>query len=185
MAAVSSAGLPAAAPADLGAQCRYKVSRFLRCAALFYHFCTDVPLPPALAAGAATPPRHEDLCRYLGLPETLRDLLMLLGVQDVVDRLLQGGRVHRQFAPDLPIRPRRLVDLPSEYRVLIDRAADYRCPNNPTGECRSPCLCLICGEIVCSQVSTTTSNYYSCTEVFWSLKKTYFYGTYAVKMPIQ
>ena len=47
-----------------------------------------------------------------------------------------------------------MVELPTEYRELIDRAAAYRCPNNVNGECRSPCLCLICGEMVCSQVYT-------------------------------
>ena len=74
--------------------------------------------------------------------------------QDTVDRLLHSGRVHKTYAPDLPLRPRKLIDLPSEYRTLVDRAAAYRCPNNKlTGECRHLCLCLVCGEMVCSHVS--------------------------------
>ena len=97
--ACSGAALAEAPPGDLGAQVRRKLGRFLRCAALFYHFYTDVPLPPSMApagtgagagAGAAEAeaplPSHEQLCRYLGLPESLRDFLLVLGVQDILDR---------------------------------------------------------------------------------------------------
>ena len=73
-------------PPNLGAQFRRKLSRFLRCAALFHHFYTDVPLPPALSPGAEEVPSHEQLCRYLGLPETVREFLLVLGVQDIMDR---------------------------------------------------------------------------------------------------
>ncbi len=79
--ACTGAGFTETAPAaDFGAQVRHKIERFLRCAALFYHFYTDVLLPPELAS-TSIPPTHEALCRYLGLPETLRDFLLVLGVQ--------------------------------------------------------------------------------------------------------
>ena len=75
-------------PHNLAAQVRYKLARFLRCAALFYHFYTDVPLPPEWAEEGeeARAPKYEELCHYLGLPTNLRDFLMVLGVQDIIDR---------------------------------------------------------------------------------------------------
>ena len=69
-------------PSTLGAQVRHKLGRFLRSCALFLHLYTEVPLP----SEAAGPMTHEELCGYLGLPRTIRDFLMVLGVQDIIDR---------------------------------------------------------------------------------------------------
>jgi len=131
-------------PEDLAAQVRRKMTNFLRCACVLFHFITDIPLSPKST--------FEDMMGYLGLPVTLRDAVMTLGAQDILDNLLHGGRAHKFASPDLPLRARRLIDLPVEYRTLVDMAAKFRCPNNGFGECKHPCLCLICGEIVCSQV---------------------------------
>lgn len=42
------------------------------------HFYTDVPLPQG--------DTFEDYCVYLGLPPSLRDIVMVLGAQDVIDK---------------------------------------------------------------------------------------------------
>ena len=54
---------------------------------------------------------------------------------------------------DLPVRQRKLIDLPENYLTLLSKADQFKCPNSVTKESKSPALCLVCGTIVCSQVS--------------------------------
>ena len=131
-------------PENLAAKLKNKLTHFLRCVALFFHFYTDVNLPEDSS--------FEGLTSYLGLPGSLRDALMILGAQDIVDRLLKDKRsIMRSSMAELPPKMRTLIPLPPDYVTLIDRAAKFKCPNNVTGECRNPSLCLLCDEILCSQ----------------------------------
>lgn len=68
-----------APPPKLASQIKAKSMRFLRCAAVFFHYYTDVPLP-------SQSPSFDNLCLYLGLKTGLRDSLMILGMQDIVER---------------------------------------------------------------------------------------------------
>lgn len=129
-------------PTNLAAQIKHKMKMFLRMACLFFHFYTDVPLPRQ---------SYEDMCTYLGLPSGFRDIFMTLGMQDIVDKLLQSSKVQRAFVVNFPAQPRRLIDLPFDYMSLIDKASQFRCPST-NSESKNPALCMVCGTIVCSQV---------------------------------
>lgn len=62
--------------------------------------------------------------------------------------------VTKTYTPlELPVRQRKLIDLPENYLTLLSKADQFKCPNSVTKESKSPALCLVCGTIVCSQVS--------------------------------
>ena len=62
--------------------------------------------------------------------------------------------VTKTYTPlELPVRQRKLIDLPENYLALLSKADQFKCPNSVTKESKSPALCLVCGTIVCSQVS--------------------------------
>ena len=60
---------------------------FLRCAALYVHFYTDVSLPERVGEEKETSPDkvYQALCTYLGLPLTLTDLMVSEGFSETVD----------------------------------------------------------------------------------------------------
>ena len=65
-------------------------ARFLRCASLYVHFYTDVPLPQRLPTDQADKPStpdtvYETLCTYLALPTNLADLVASEGFSETVD----------------------------------------------------------------------------------------------------
>jgi len=45
----------------------------------------------------------------------------------------------------------RLHPLPNEFGILVNRASTFKCPSLQSDESRTPTICLVCGEIVCSQ----------------------------------
>lgn len=45
----------------------------------------------------------------------------------------------------------RLYPLPHDYSDLINSVAHFTCPNSKGEESRFPTMCLVCGEILCSQ----------------------------------
>ena len=57
----------------------------------------------------------------------------------------------------LPAPRRKLIDLPENYLSLLSKADQYKCPNSITRDSKSPALCLVCGTIICSQVSQYVS----------------------------
>ena len=64
-----------------------KSLRFLRCASLFFHFYTDIPLPegkPGKENSLET--SYEALTSYLGLPNTFSKLIETPGVAEVIER---------------------------------------------------------------------------------------------------
>lgn len=46
---------------------------------------------------------------------------------------------------------RQLVALPDDYSDLINSVSLFTCPNNDRDDSRNPTMCLVCGEILCSQ----------------------------------
>lgn len=126
---------------------------FLRCCALFYHFLTDVPYPSCLAElGGDT---YEELCKYLGLPVTVTELFDTPKYKDLMTRWLTHERVpgylsSRRFAI-LPKTVNGLVVLPKDYSELINMVSTFTCPNSDRDDTRNPTMCLVCGEMLCSQ----------------------------------
>ncbi|XP_066252750.1 E3 ubiquitin-protein ligase UBR2 isoform X1 [Euwallacea similis] len=142
---------------QLGGQiCAYKVwesvkeaSRsFLRCCVLFYHYLTEVPAPNCLQeTGGDT---FENMCAYLDMPTSPRELLGSEIVQQLVQKWINHPEVMQHTPPQCLPGPPRLVDLPEDYSELINAVSTFTCPNNGE-ECRNPTMCLVCGEVLCSQ----------------------------------
>lgn len=129
---------------------------FLRCCVLFYHYLTDVPAPSTLLeVGGDT---FNNMCTYLGLPQTPKELFTSKAVFDIVGKwcnheevgiYLNGAPLLVSYEP-LPIP--HLIDLPVDYSELMNSVlSSFSCPNSDHDDARNPTMCLVCGEILCSQ----------------------------------
>nr|CAD7425225.1 unnamed protein product [Timema monikensis] len=129
---------------------------FLRCSALFYHFLTGVPAATALnELGGDT---FENLCSYLGLPSTYeglmgatitRTLALRWASHIKVKQVLSGAQSGPYEKPIPSIN--QLVTLPTDYSELINTVSMFTCPNSDHDDSRNPTMCLVCGEMLCSQ----------------------------------
>ncbi|XP_076176131.1 ubr1 ubiquitin ligase [Ptiloglossa arizonensis] len=131
---------------------------FLRCCALYFHYVTDVPAPEELTkTDGAT---YENICAYLGLPTTC-DKLVKPNL-DVIMRLINIWKSHPTVQMHLsgvstvtvirePLKVNKLVELPEDYSELINMILSFTCPNSERKDSRHPTMCLVCGEILCSQ----------------------------------
>ncbi|KAL1506747.1 hypothetical protein ABEB36_006051 [Hypothenemus hampei] len=124
-------------------------TQFLRCCVLFYHYLTEVPAPSCLLlVGGDT---FENMCSYLDLPTNINELF----VDEIVDELIKKWTSHPDFIRSMDLHPDetvppKLVDLPEDYSELINSVSTFVCPNSEE-ECRNPTMCLVCGDILCSQ----------------------------------
>ncbi|CAI4229946.1 unnamed protein product [Auanema sp. JU1783] len=125
----------------------------LRPIALLYHVITMVEPPEALKDPSLD--EFEPLCRYLGLPTSMIDLMSGSVIEELFDMWslaiphpFERGTLARQ-----PIHPNMLIDLPEDFSEVIQWATSFRCPTVPFDESASniPTLCLICGTILCAQ----------------------------------
>ncbi|XP_046835052.1 E3 ubiquitin-protein ligase UBR2 [Vespa crabro] len=131
---------------------------FLRCYALYYHFVSDVPAPEELTKlGGDT---YENICAYLGLPITCNELLA--PKLDIIMQLIEIWKSHPTVQAHLagtspvviikePLRVNKLVELPEDYSELINTISLFTCPNSDREDSRNPTMCLVCGEMLCSQ----------------------------------
>lgn len=131
---------------------------FLRCYALYYHFVSDVPAPEELTKlGGDT---YENICAYLGLPITCNELIA--PNMGNVMRLVKVWKSHPTVEAHLagrspieiikePLRVNKLVELPEDYSELINTISLFTCPNSDREDSRNPTMCLVCGEMLCSQ----------------------------------
>ncbi|EFN77425.1 E3 ubiquitin-protein ligase UBR2 [Harpegnathos saltator] len=131
---------------------------FLRCCALYFHYVTDVPAPAALTQTHGD--TYENICIYLGLPATCRALIN--SNLNVVLKLTHVWKNHPTVWQHLlgvkkvpivkdPLRVNKLIDLPEDYSDLINSISTFTCPNSDQEDSRNPTLCLVCGEMLCSQ----------------------------------
>ncbi|KAJ8865906.1 hypothetical protein PR048_033429 [Dryococelus australis] len=129
---------------------------FLRCCALFFHFLTSIPAPACLMeVGGDT---YENLCNYLGLPTTCEELMSSHVVKDLalqwcshekVKHCLSGASSIALARPTPAVN--QLVSLPMDYSELINTVSMFTCPNSDHDDSRNPTMCLVCGEMLCSQ----------------------------------
>ncbi|GLH05833.1 E3 ubiquitin-protein ligase UBR1 [Gryllus bimaculatus] len=128
---------------------------FLRCCALFYHFLTGVPAPPALTEAHGD--TFENLCSYLDLPVGVTDLLGTSLVQELTRGWCEHPKVKWYLTEGsgsllrLPAPVNQLVPLPTDYSELINTVSMFTCPNSDREDSRNPTLCLVCDEMLCSQ----------------------------------
>ena len=126
---------------------------FLRCCALYFHYVTDVPALVELTRKGGD--KYENICKYLGLPMTCNELLD----SGVVLKLAKIWADHpnvqsvqaKQSAVKEPLKVNKLVDLPEDYSELINMVSLFACPNSDREDSRNPTMCLVCGDMLCSQ----------------------------------
>ena len=123
---------------------------FLRCCALYFRYVTDVPaLVELTKKGGDT---YENICKYLGLPTTCNELLD----SEIVIKLAKTWADHpgvqaKEAAVKEPLKVNKLVDLPDDYSELINMVSSFGCPNSDREDSRNPTMCLVCGDMLCSQ----------------------------------
>ena len=128
---------------------------FLRCCVLFYHYLSNVAAPQDLLEVKGD--TFHSMCRYLGLPTTTHDLFDLKSTSNVIASWASHPEVASYVAgtPMLvgiePLPVNRLVELPNDYSELINTVSSFVCPNSDHDDSRNPTMCLVCGEILCSQ----------------------------------
>lgn len=128
---------------------------FLRSAVIFYHFLTGVPAPPCLTeVGGDT---YENMCRYLGLPTSCKELLDHESITKLITKWSEHKKI-REIIHENKTYPFRdllainqLVNLPEDYSELINTVSLFTCPNSDHEDSRNPTMCLVCGEMLCSQ----------------------------------
>lgn len=131
---------------------------FLRCSCLLFHAITDVDLPngdhfDALASylGLETDVytyfNNEIYCQFISKLITANHQELQAVKQNIRNKQSEDIVPIIQAIP--PIR--QLIDLPEDYSDLINSVSLFTCPNNVRDDSRNPTMCLVCGEILCSQ----------------------------------
>jgi len=131
---------------------------FLRCCAIYFHYVTDVP--PLSELTEVHGDTYEKLCQYLGLPTTC-DALIYSHLETSL-KLMAVWRRHSTIWNHMsgerkltiikdPLKVNKLIDLPEDYSELINSISQFTCPNRDREDSRNPTMCLVCGEMLCSQ----------------------------------
>lgn len=135
-----------------------KSQTFLRCACLFFHAITDVELPKddGFESLATYLDLKTDICSYFNSEMYYSFISMITNAnQQDLQTVKQNIRNKKSddIVPIIQAIPpvRQLIDLPEDYTDLINSVSNFSCPNNLRDESRNPTMCLVCGEILCSQ----------------------------------
>lgn len=164
----SQSSTPHPMPLALLSHVRAHLVPFLRCSALFFHFLTEIPVPTSLQGPiqASRSEELESLCRYLSVPTNITSLLQWSQdsgsitsstISTVVKRWCSHEHVRKTLATagveslGYSIKSNHLLKIPVDYSELINKASMFTCPNSDGDDSRAPALCLICGEMLCSQ----------------------------------
>ncbi|CAH1159942.1 unnamed protein product [Phaedon cochleariae] len=133
---------------------QYACQPFLRSCVLFYHYLTEVAAPAVLTEiGGDT---FSNMCAYLDLPQNPKELFDSKEVMALINKWVKHEEVVSYVnGADLqvihePVSIPRLIDLPDDYSELINTVSTFTCPNSEE-DSKNPCMCLVCGEILCSQ----------------------------------
>merc|ERR1712098_295883 len=83
-------------------------------------------------------------------------------LDDLVQRWTSHPRVVKLLRPTAkvnlvtyPLKVNTLISLPHDYSEIINSTSGFMCPKLQTEEARVPAICLVCGQVLCSQ-------YYCC-----------------------
>ncbi|CAH1264235.1 UBR2 [Branchiostoma lanceolatum] len=142
---------------------RESVLPFLRCSALFFHCHTGVQSSAELQESGVS--EFEPLCQYLALPPDLSSLLQQNS--DVGNGYSVPHTIHSKWCqyPGIkeslasgpaslvkyPIAVNKLVPLPQDYSDVINKGSVFTCPRSDGDDSRAPTMCLVCGQMLCSQ----------------------------------
>ncbi|XP_074111177.1 ubr1 ubiquitin ligase [Cotesia typhae] len=122
---------------------------FLRCCTLYIHYITDVPAPLELTNKGGD--NYENICAYLGLPTTCDGLLNSESVRTLAKKWMEHPRARLPVKVKEPLKVNSLVELPEDYSELINLVSLFTCPTSDREDSRNPTMCLVCGEMLCSQ----------------------------------
>lgn len=127
---------------------------FLRCCCLFYHFLSDINPPTELTVAKGD--TWETMCGYLDLPTSFKELIdnplarsKVMEWSALSDEWFAGS-VDPKLVME-PAEPPRLIPLPEDFSELMNIVSEFSCPNSEREDSKNPTMCLICGQIVCSQ----------------------------------
>ncbi|KAG5890458.1 hypothetical protein JTB14_031270 [Gonioctena quinquepunctata] len=133
---------------------QYACLPFLRCCVLFYHYLTEVAAPAVFTeCGGDT---FDNMCAYLDLPRTPIELFGSIETMQLVERWCGHEEVVSYLCGTAlevirePLPVPHLIELPSDYSELINTVSMFTCPNSDE-DSKNPSMCLVCGEILCSQ----------------------------------
>ncbi|XP_013163540.1 PREDICTED: E3 ubiquitin-protein ligase UBR2-like, partial [Papilio xuthus] len=127
---------------------------FLRCCCLFFHFLSDIIPPTELTVRDGD--TWEVMCGYLNLPATFRELMDTpLARKKAMEWSSYSNKWFRgDLKPEVvldPGEPPRLVPLPDDFSELMNVMSEFSCPNSEREDSKFPTMCLVCGQILCSQ----------------------------------
>lgn len=134
---------------------------YLRCSCILFHFLTEVPLPEEMTQLEGD--TFDIMADYLNVN---RNVLSYFGESSMLKFLQQcaqhNGVTHdrtklrngdENLTPLVAVNPkmRELVSLPDDYSDLMNSVSFFTCRNNEREDSRNPTMCLVCGDILCSQ----------------------------------
>lgn len=127
---------------------------FLRCCCMLFYFLSDIiPSEELTIFGGDT---WEALCGYLDLPTTFKELI---DNSEIKSKVSEWAALSTEwFEGNIPLKialepkdPPRLIPLPDDFSELMNEVSEFSCPNSEREDSKYPTMCLICGQILCSQ----------------------------------
>ncbi|CAG9802220.1 unnamed protein product [Chironomus riparius] len=135
---------------------------FLRCSCILFHYLTEVPLPDEM--NILEGDTFEILADYLNVKKNLTTYFSESSMLNFLQQCAQHNAVTNYRnklkagqSKDLRVirgvnpKVRQLVPLPDDYSDLINSVSLFTCRNNEREDSRNPTMCLVCGEVLCSQ----------------------------------
>lgn len=141
-------------PLDVWEKIKSQCHGFLRCCCLFFHFLSDINPPSELTVvGGDT---WATMCGYLDLPSTYKDLIDTVPARKKISEW--AAMSTEWFSGEIPVHvvtepdePPRLIPLPEDFSELMNIVSEFSCPNSEREDSKKPTMCLVCGQILCSQ----------------------------------
>uniref|UniRef100_A0A1B0DIL8 E3 ubiquitin-protein ligase n=1 Tax=Phlebotomus papatasi TaxID=29031 RepID=A0A1B0DIL8_PHLPP len=133
-----------------------KMVTFLRSSTVLFHFITGIEMPEEFSDVSGD--TFNLMCEYLGLDSNVEsyfvckkslELMTLASLHPTIEAMRKGETDKVASPTYLPVRD--LVALPEDYSDLINSVSLFTCPNNSRDDTRNPTMCLVCGEVLCSQ----------------------------------
>lgn len=137
---------------------------FLRCSCILFRFLTDIEFPEDFDESFKSMVDYlnidDDLLVYFNDASLYNFMLNLVQHKEVENyRKLMASRLENSESSVCEVVPimtpraqiRQLVALPDDYSDLINSVSNFTCRNNHREDSRNPTMCLVCGEILCSQ----------------------------------
>lgn len=141
-------------PAEVWKEIQSQCHTFLRCCCLFFHFLSDISPPSELTVvGGDT---WESMCTYLDMPTTYKELVDAPLAKKKIAHWVGlstdwfNGEIPAHVVTE-PKEPPKLINLPDDFSELMNVVSEFSCPNSEREDSKKPTMCLVCGQILCSQ----------------------------------